>query len=178
MKFSRTIRHSLPPLMVLSLAGCIGNNMSDLQQEVERIKQTTPGVELEPPPTLEPYQPFAYAAYGLETPFDEPSFISEQKREDVVRNNDFGPDPDRPRELLEDYSLDSLKMVGTINREGLWALMEAPDAVVHRVKVGNYMGTNHGRIISLSEGRVDLIEIVPDGLGGWEQRESFLSISE
>jgi len=173
-----TLRHSLPALMVVSLAGCVGNDMSDLQQQVERIKQTTPGVQLDPPPKLEPYQPFAYAAYGLATPFDEPSFLTDQKRDDTARTDDFGPDPERPKELLEDYSLDSLKMVGTINREGLWALMEAPDAVVHRVKIGNYMGTNHGRIISLSEGRVDLIEIVPDGLGGWEQRESFLSISE
>jgi type IV pilus assembly protein PilP len=174
-----TIRKSLPALLVLSLTGCVGNDMTDLQQQVERIKQTTPGVQLEPPPKLEPYQPFAYAAYGLETPFDEPAFLKEPVEEQRAADGEkFGPVPGRLKELLEDYSLDSLKMVGTINREGLWALMEAPDAVVHRVKIGNYMGTNHGRIISLSEGRVDLIEIVPDGLGGWEQRESFLSISE
>ncbi len=178
MKPYSIVRLPMQALMILGLAGCVGNDMSDLQQQVEQIKQTTPGAKLEPPPQLEPYQPFAYAAYGLNTPFDEPSFITDQKKVAVARNDGFGPDPDRPRELLEDYSLDSLKMVGTIDTEGLWALMEAPDAVVHRVKVGNYMGTNHGRIVSLSEGRVDLIEIVPDGLGGWEQRESFLSISE
>ena len=178
MKPYSIVRLPMQALMILGLAGCVGNDMSDLQQRVEQIKQTTPGTKLEPPPKLEPYQPFAYAAYGLDTPFDEPSFITDQKKDVAASNNGFGPDPDRPRELLEDYSLDSLKMVGTIDTEGLWALMEAPDAVVHRVKVGNYMGTNHGRIVSLSEGRVDLIEIVPDGLGGWEQRESFLSISE
>lgn len=179
MKSYTNLRNALPALMVVSLAGCVGNDMSDLQQQVERIKQTTPGVQLEPPPKLEPYQPFAYAAYGLETPFDEPEFMK-KKPDTQPTAVGGGPRPDitRPKELLEDYSLDSLKMVGTINKEGLWALMEAPDAVVHRVAIGNYMGTNHGRITSLSEGRVDLIEIVPDGLGGWEQRESFLSISE
>lgn len=179
MKPLNTIRKSLPALVVLSLTGCVGNDMTDLQQQVERIKQTTRGVQLESPPKLVPYQPFAYAAYGLETPFDEPAFLKEKvEGPTTIGDKKFGPDQERLKELLEDYSLDSLKMVGTIDREGLWALMEAPDAVVHRVKIGNYMGTNHGRIISLSEGRVDLIEIVPDGLGGWEQRESFLSISE
>ena len=178
MKPYNIVRLPMQALVILGLAGCAGNDMSDLRQQVEQIKQTTKGAKLPDIPTLDPYQPFVYAAYGLDTPFDEPSFITDQKKEAVARNDGFGPDPDRPRELLEDYTLDSLKMVGTIDTEGLWALMEAPDAVVHRVKVGNYMGTNHGRIVSLSEGRVDLIEIVPDGLGGWEQRESFLSISE
>ena len=81
-------------------------------------------------------------------------------------------------ELLEQFNLESLEMVGTINKEGLWVLLSAPNSVVHRLTLGNYLGTNHGRITGISDERVDLIEIVPDGLGGWEQRESFLSLND
>lgn len=95
-----------------------------------------------------------------------------------MANSGVQPNLDRPRELLEAYSLESIKMVGTINKDGLWALMEAPDDVVHRITVGNYMGTNHGQVIGVSDQRIDLIEIVPDGLGGWEKRESFLTLAE
>jgi len=160
---------------VLSLSGCIGNDMSDLQQEVTRIKRTTPGAQLQSPPRLEPYKPFAYAAYGLRNPFEEATFLQQVP---APANSGVHPDLDRPKELLEEYALESLEMVGTISIGGLWALVEAPDAVVHRVSVGNYVGTNHGRIVGMSERRLDLVEIVPDGLGGWEQRESFLTLAQ
>ncbi len=160
---------------VLTLGGCIGNDMSDLQQQVAYIKRTTPGAQLEPPPKLEPYKPFAYAAYGLRNPFEEATFLQDVP---PAADNGIHPDLDRPKELLEEYALESLEMVGTVNKEGLWALIEGPDSVVHRVSIGNHMGTNHGRIFGLSERRVELVEIVPDGLGGWEQRESFLTLAE
>jgi type IV pilus assembly protein PilP len=162
-------------LAALSLTGCIGTDMSDLQQEVARIKRTTPGVKLEPPPKLVPYKPFAYAAYGLRNPFEEATFLQQ-----MAQPNLGGPQPnlDRPKELLEEYALESLEMVGTINKDGLWVLVAAPDSVIHRVSLGNYMGTNHGQIVGLSDRRVDLVEIVPDGLGGWEQRESFLTLAD
>ncbi len=171
----RPLRTLVMLVAVSTLGGCLGGDMSDLREEVTRIKRTTPGAALEPPPKLEPYRPFAYAAYGLRNPFEEASFIKEAPP--VTIDNGIRPDADRPRELLEKFNLESLAMVGTINKQGLWILVEDPDSVVHRVSLGNYMGTNHGRITGLSEQRVDLVEIVPDGLGGWEQRESFLSLT-
>ena len=89
------------------------------------------------------------------------------------------PNPNRVREELEKYSLGSLKMAGTVRVGGkgdLWALVSAPDGVVHRVQKNNYLGNNHGKIINISEDRIDLKEIVPDGPGRWQERESFLSL--
>jgi len=171
-----TLRTLAVAAVAVSLSGCFGSNMSDLRDEVATIKRTTPGAPMEPLPKLEPYRPFAYAAYGLRNPFEAASFLEEIQ----VPRPASGPQPDldRPRELLEQFNLESLEMVGTIDKEGLWVLVEGPNSVVHRVTMGNYLGTNHGRITGVSNERVDLIEIVPDGLGGWEQRESFLSLND
>ncbi len=91
------------------------------------------------------------------------------------------PDPNRVREELEKYALGSLKMMGTVQVSGvmdLWALILDPNGVVHRVQKNNYLGNNHGKIINISEQRVDLKEIVADGPGRWQEREAFLSLTQ
>jgi type IV pilus assembly protein PilP len=86
------------------------------------------------------------------------------------------------REELEKYSLGSLKMMGTFRMGGsggeLWALILAPDNVVPRVQKINYLGTNHGKIIGITEQRIELKEIVPEGPGRWQEREAFLSLTQ
>ena len=89
------------------------------------------------------------------------------------------PDLDRNREELEQYALDSLRMVGTLDRDGtVWAIVRSPDSIIHRISVGNYMGKNHGKIIGISEDRIELMEIIPDGLGGFEERDAALALAE
>jgi type IV pilus assembly protein PilP len=71
--------------------------------------------------------------------------------------------------------------MGTVRISGaedLWALILAPDNVVHRVQKNNYLGNNHGKIINISEQRVDLKEIVADGPGRWQERDAFLSLTQ
>lgn len=162
-------------LIPLILVGCIGEEMSDLRGQIEEIKQSTRGAELEPVPKLEPYIPYAYSAYSLRNPFEQAPFLIEQP---TVADSGIRPNLDRAKELLEDFTLDSLKMVGTIDIEGFWGLIQAPDGVVHRVGIGNYMGTNHGHIIAVSDLRIDLIEIVSDGVGGWQEREAYLPLRD
>ena len=89
------------------------------------------------------------------------------------------PDPNRVREELEKYSMASLKMLGTLRLEdgNLWALIKAPDGVVHRVQKGNYLGSDHGRITTITEQRVQLTEIVTEG-NHWIERDAFLSLAE
>jgi type IV pilus assembly protein PilP len=80
---------------------------------------------------------------------------------------------------LEKYALGSLKMMGTLQKEGeIWVLIKAPDSIVHRIRTGNYLGLNHGKIIGITEKRIDLMEIVSDGDKRWTQREAFLSLAE
>lgn len=172
------------------LAGCAERDMSDLRNFVETTKRTTPIRKPEPTPKIEPYQPFTYTAQGLKDPFLVSPF-AEPVEPGVIRDGVrltaapeagcIAPDPNRIREELEKYSLGSLKMMGTVRMGGtdeLWALILAPDNVVHRVQKNNYLGANHGKIINISEQRVDLKEIVPDRPGCWQERESFLSLTQ
>lgn len=169
------------------VAGCAERDMSDLHSFVAEKKRTTPVRPPDPPPEIKPYQPFPYTAQGMKDPFIVSPFAQEEELvmpEDVAMEPGKGysgvrPNPNRVREELEKYSLGSLKMAGTVRVGGkgdLWALVSAPDGVVHRVQKNNYLGNNHGKIINISEDRIDLKEIVPDGPGRWQERESFLSL--
>lgn len=174
---------------LVALAGCAQRDLTEVQQFVENTKRTTPIKKPDPPPEIKPYTPFAYTAQGIKDPFLVAPFAQEEELEmtreaaAVLSGNYTGvrPDPNRVREELEKYSLGSLKMMGTFRMGGgndLWALILAPDGVVHRVQKNNYLGTNHGKILNVTEQRVDLKEIVPDGPGRWQEREAFLSLTQ
>ena len=180
---------NLGALLLALLAGCAQRDLGDLQQFVETTKRTTPVKRPDPPPEIKPYMPFAYTAQGLKDPFLISPFAQEEEllmTQEVAAaqsatNSGIRPDPNRVREELEKYALASLKMMGTFrmgNGGELWALILAPDNVVHRVQKNNYLGTNHGKIVDITEQRVDLKEIVPDGPGRWQERDAFLSLTQ
>mgnify|MGYP001190439400 CR=1 FL=1 len=168
--------------------GCAQPDLSGVQQFVATTQKTTPLKKLDPPPTIKPYEPFAYTAQGIKDPFVLAPFAQEEElelpQELVAQSPNYKgprPDPNRVREELEKYSLGSLKMMGTFRMGGggeLWALVLAPDNVVHRVQKNNYLGTNHGKIVGITEQRVELKEIVPEGPGRWQEREAFLSLTQ
>jgi len=80
---------------------------------------------------------------------------------------------------LEAFSLDSLRMVGTLtDHEGLWGLVRTKDGTIHSVRVGNYMGQNYGRIVRILEDRIELMEIVPDKPGTWREQQATLALAE
>ena len=94
--------------------------------------------------------------------------------------SDVEPNLDRPREVLENFDLKELSMVGTLQGPtgNLFALIRDNSGGIHRVRAGNYMGQNYGRIVGVSETRIELIEIVPNGSGGWVERPRSLSLDE
>lgn len=153
------------------LAACTGGT-ADLQQYVDEVK-ARPGPPLEPLPVMQQFETFEYAAHNLRDPFSMP-------REETTGSSDGPrPDPNRRRELLEAFPLDGLGMVGTLGHgNDMVALVLDPEGVVHRVKVGNYMGQNEGRITRIAENRVDLVELVPDGSGGWIERQASVALDE
>ena len=173
------------------LTGCAQPNLTEVREFVETTKRTTPVRRPEPPPEIQPYLPFAYTAQGETDPFVVAAFA---QPEEVLGGLLVGvptasdaeytgprPDPNRVREEMEKYSLGSLKMMGTFrmgDELDLWALILAPDGVVHRVQKNNYLGINHGRIVGITEQRVDVQEIVPDGPGRWQERDAFLSLTQ
>jgi len=156
---------------VVALAGC-ADDMDELRANVAEIK-SRPGGRIEPLPEVKPYETFAYAATGQRSPF-EPGMAASANAPNALR-----PDVNRPREFLEQFSLDTLRMVGTLRLGGrTYGLVQTKDGLVHRVLPGNHLGQSDGRITAIDEGKISLIEIVPDGMGGFIERPAALALSE
>ncbi len=149
-------------------------NFADLQTFVNEVN-SRPGAEVEPVPVFQPYEGFIYGASSLRSPFDVPVEINNVSG--IVPAEDVEPDLERPRELLESHSLSELAMVGMLTRSGIFqALIEDGFGEVHRVGIGNYVGRNYGRINSISETQLHIVEIVPSGSGGWMERPQTLTL--
>ena len=156
---------------VLLTAGC-SRGMSDLDAYIAEVK-ARPGGLIEPLPEITTYETFAYEAGDMRSPF-VPDSPAAGRSDDGVR-----PDADRRREYLEGFPLDTLRMVGTLNMDGrLYGLVQASDRLIHRVIVGNYLGQNDGRIISITDSAIQLLEIIPDGLGGYTERAASIGLGE
>lgn len=163
----------LPIVALLSLAGCAQQSMSDLEQFVATAYQARKP-RIEPLPRIEPNPTFTYTASELVDPFATANLI--QKRPSAGGQGP-APDPTRRKEPLEQFPLDALRMVGTLSdTEASWALIRAPGGTVHRVGRGNYLGQNYGKITAVEDAKVDILELVPDGKGGWMQRKTDLAI--
>lgn len=158
-------------IVALSLGGC-GDDLDELEQKVADIKNR-PGERIEPLPEIKPYAAFAYSAANLRSPF----VPSAPARSDVATT--VRPDVKRPREFLEQFPLDTMRMVGTLQLQGRnYGLVQGKDGLVHRVLPGNFMGQNDGRIVGITSTRISIIEIVPDGLGGYIERPAALALTE
>jgi type IV pilus assembly protein PilP len=163
----------------LVLAGCVDTNDQDLRQWVANEK-AKPATGIEPLPEVRPYEAYLYSAEHLRSPFEtaRPEAIGELGSiEDCEQN--VRPDPNRVREELEDFALQSLEMVGSLAQESAtWALIRQDSGSIHRVQVGNHLGLNHGKIVNITEQSIQLMEIVPNGQGCWEARPMTLEVDQ
>ena len=166
------IKHiALALVAAATLAGC-SDNLGDLEAKVTEIK-ARPGGRIEPLPEVKPYETFTYAAATLRSPFVAGMPAS------ATATTGVRPDQNRPREFLEQFSLDTLKMVGTLKLEGRqFGLVQTKDGLVHRVLPGQYVGQNDGKIVSISDAKISLVEIVPDGMGGYMERPAALGLKD
>jgi len=173
---SLNIRNSLIlALAIFGLAAC-GGDMDDLDQYVNEVK-ARPGGRIEPLPEITPYEVFRYLAdaQGVRSPFvpDTPQIATSGV------DGGVGPDPDRSREFLEGFPLDTLRMVGTLDiGETMYGLVQTSDGLIHRVVPGNYLGQNDGRINDIGESEIELVEIISDGIGGYIERDAAISLSD
>jgi len=143
----------------------------NLENWVAEIK-AQPAPALDPLPVMQQFETFEYAAQSLRDPFS--NAFSDQ-------SNASGPRPDsaRRKQTLEQFPLDSFDMVGTLGRGGgLVALVMAPDKVTYRVRPGAYMGQSDGRVTAVYEDRIELVELVPDGAGGWLERPATVALED
>jgi type IV pilus assembly protein PilP len=168
---TRAILISAAALAVLSLSGC-SSDMDELRQQVAEIK-SRPGEAIEPLPEIKPYEAFAYNASSLRSPF----VPTAPARSDLAAG--VRPDVKRAREFLEQFPLDTMQMVGTLQLQGRnYGLVQGKDGLVHRVLPGNFVGQNDGKIVGISPTKISIIEIVPDGLGGYIERPAALALNE
>lgn len=158
-------------LVVLGLSGCGGGDLDDLQQFVTETGKDMQG-KIEPLPEVKVYEPFTYSAFDLPDPF-KPRKLSSGGGGGVQ------PDFSRPREPLEAFSLETLKMVGVLAKKGVMhAVIKTPENAIYHVRVGNYVGQNFGRITHIGDTEVTLREIVQDSAGDWSERASSLMLQE
>jgi type IV pilus assembly protein PilP len=159
-------------ISVLAVASACSNDTDQLRAQIAEIK-SRPGGRIEPLPEVKPYETFAYPSADKRSPFVAGPSAS------ASGPNAIRPDSSRPREFLEQYSLDTLRMVGTLKLQSrVYGLVQTKDGLVHRVLPGNHVGQNDGRITAIEEGKISLIEIVPDGMGGFVERPAALALSE
>jgi len=158
------------------LTGCSKADFSDLDAFMEE-KRSRPGGIIAPIPTFKAYEAFAYSATTLRSPFDRPIEVREIAQLQAV--SAIKPDENRAKEFLEQFTFDSLQMVGTLERdETNWTLIKDPDGGVHRVRVGNFLGRHHGKIVDMTDTFVGVVEIVSDGTAdGWVERPRAIKLS-
>lgn len=165
-------------VFLTALSACSnGDNLADLKSFIAKVK-ARPVKPLSPLPEIKTLDSFTFEPDGMRNPF-----MPAEKVQDVIdvvtTGGGIKPDLIRSREELESYPLDSLRMVGTVNYEGfLWGLVKASDGTIHRVRKGNYMGRQHGRIKRVLADQIELQEIVSDGPGVWREQSASLMLAE
>lgn len=163
--------------VLLLLAGCSSDrDIADLKQFMQETLDKPRG-RIAPIPVFNPYEYFSYSASGLRSPFELP--VVEEVEILSQQGRNIHPDTNRRKEHLERFTLGSLSMMGTLQKKEdgvIWALIKDGNGSVVRIKAGNYMGQNHGRVTEINEQYIKLIETVPNGVGGWIERPRTLAI--
>ncbi len=161
--------------LALLVQACQKSSHQDIKDFIDEAKRKQPG-KVKAPPVYAPYKPYIYNAAQLRSPFEPPAVV--QKREIAAKSN-VKPDLNRQKQRLENYDFASLSMVGTIKRRNvLWALIRDPDGSIERVREGYYVGRNHGKIVSVDDQKIDVVEIVPNGVSVWLERPNLISIKQ
>jgi type IV pilus assembly protein PilP len=158
-------------LGMLTIVGCVSSDpTADLRVELERIRNME-GAPIDPPPEFRVFESYVYGSSNLRSPF-MPQIRVADKPKELPQGRSVTPDFNRPKEPLEEYGMDQLAMVGTIQRPDgpLIALVKDEIAGVHQVKVGSFLGRNHGKVLEVQESQIQVLELVPDGRDSWIER--------
>lgn len=169
-------KYLVPLLLTAFVASGCSRDMDDLDAYIiETLAE--PGGEILKLPEIKPYEVFIYTAHsdGLRSPFVPD--VAESALGSV--GGGTHPDPERSREFLEQYPLDTMRMVGTLQLgETNYGLVQDSRGLIHRVVPGNYLGQNDGRVVSISDSEIELIEIISDGIGGYLERDAGIGLTD
>lgn len=163
-------------LILANLAAC-GSSSEELQTWMEQQKrEVRPNVPPLKPPKK--FDPDPYTVADAVDPFALQKLTVALKQEAHQPNSLMSAEMNRRREPLEAFPLDSMTMVGSVNRKGSsYALIKA-DGLLYRVKQGDYLGQNFGKVMKITETDIELREIVQDASGEWIERQTNLQLQE
>lgn len=166
-------RVGVPLLAALLLAGCADRGVNEVRTWMKKVeKETVPKVK----PLSEPknFVPYAYDSREAVDPFDPNKLLGELAR--AAKNNANQPDLNRPKELLENYPLDTMQMVGSMRKDGVdYALLQI-DRTLYRVRSGQRLGQNYGRIVRVNDSAIEIRESVQDATGDWVERIAHIEL--
>ena len=172
-----TRRIATTVLAAAVLAACGGEEHGDLKQELATLTKDMRG-RVDPLPQVRPYEPVPYTAEGQIDPFRPERIEVAQGSGPRVTTSKLAPDPNRPKEPLEAFPLESIQMLGTITQnQEVFALVKAGPNL-YRVKKGNYLGQNFGVVTGIDEAAISLKELIQDSGGEWVERSSTLQLVE
>lgn len=164
-------------LATLALAGCGDNGLTEMRQWMDGVKKETRVIV---PKISEPkiYVPVAYTGKDLIEPFNPNKLLIALAKIRAESDNGLKPDMNRRREALEAFPLDTLKMVGIIERPNMKNALIQVDKSIYQAKIGNYLGQNFGMITKITDSEVEVKEIVQDAAGDWTERMTKLELQE
>lgn len=169
---SRLFRHGLVAAVSVLLAACSGDGFDDLRDYMKKTEAGLPR-HIEPMPPTKAYEPFEYNGFALTDPFRPRSLHPESGSQD--RN---APDMNRPREILEKFPLDAVRMVGVLQQRGRTFALIRAEGTIYRVKAGDHIGLDEGVVTSITESEVTLRETVQDASGEWTSRQARLQLAD
>jgi len=171
------MRTAIVVALTLGLVACGGEEFGDLKSELKDKTKDLRG-KIDPLPVVKPYEPVPYKVLNQPDPFSPAKIELAVKPQGPTASKGLEPDLNRPREPLESYALESLKMVGVLQQKNTnYALVKA-DTGLYRVKVGNYMGQNFGIVTQISDSQIQLRELIQDAAGDWTERQSTLQLQD
>lgn len=176
-RIGKQLRRVAGTVLVAAMLTACSESMDDLEKYIVSVKER-PADPITPIPPVKTYTPYEYEGITGRDPFLQ---STSEGSDDVRATKGTGPRPDfgRPKEYLERYELDTLRMVGTFsNEQSYWGLVRDPEGVIHRVPVGNYIGKNHGKVVKISDTEIYLSELISDGADGWLVREASIDLGE
>lgn len=173
----RTSLAGILGILLIILNGCGGDDFSDLHKFIQEVHARPKGA-IDPLPETKVVESFIFKPDGLRDPFQSLETTAASNSSDAYGGTGIRPDTERRKEELEAYTLDALRMVGTlIDGKGLWGLVKAKDGTIHSVQVGHHMGQNYGKIIRILDDKIELMEIVPDVKPGtWREQQASLAL--
>jgi type IV pilus assembly protein PilP len=177
---SKIVKAAFVVLMVSALSACTGGDQEELSAWMQRERNSIKP-DVKPIPEPSKFEPYSYGGERFVEPFSNEKLASILKSGQSLPNEKSAliePELNRRKQPLEAFPLDTMKMVGSLNRKGQLVGLVKVDTLLYQVTRDNYLGQNFGRILKIEENQIVLREIVQDAAGEWIERPAALQLQE